>query len=130
MNGNIFMNTLTSNVEVRFNETLNGLIKANSWIFEQINKSVPDSLTPIKSLIKGTDGSQIFADQQISVTSPSGEKDEENNLILTTSLDIEKDKINVFLYREDDFSEVIIPHKPRLTKTIETAFVKAGLLTH
>lgn len=124
------MNTLTSNVEVRFNETLNGLIKANSWIFEQINKSVPDSLTPIKSLIKGTDGSQIFADQQISVTSPSGEKDEENNLILTTSLDIEKDKINVFLYREDDFSEVIIPHKPRLTKTIETAFVKAGLLTH
>ncbi|MFT5851997.1 MAG: hypothetical protein ACI87J_001972 [Colwellia sp.] len=124
------MNTLTPTIEKKFNTTLNSLIKANSWIFEQINKSVPESLTQIKVLNKGTEGSQFYADQQITVTSPSGEKDEENNLILTTSLDIENDKFNVFLYREDDFSEVTIPHKPKLTKSIEDAFVKAGLLTH
>lgn len=124
------MNTISPNVDAKYNATLNGLIKANAWIFEQINKTIPSSLSPIKTLNKGTDGTQIFADQQISVASPSGKKDPENNLILTTSFDIERDKLNVFLYREDDFSEIEIPHKPKLTQSIEAAFAKAGLLMH
>ena len=122
------MNSFSTPSSVAHTETLKGLIKANNWMFEQINKSIPASLSPVKAMNTGSDGTQIFADQIIRVA--SGSCAEVSNLILTTSFNIDQAKVNVCLFREDDFADVKIPDMDKLTQSIERAFVKGGLITH
>lgn len=122
------MNSFPTSATAMHSQTLKGLIKANNWMFEQISKSIPSSLSPIKEMNTGSDGTQIFADRIISVGTESS--DVISNLILTTSFNIEQDKINVCLFREDDFTGVEIPQEHELTQKIERAFVEGGLITH
>jgi hypothetical protein len=120
------MSTITSQIDQNQQATLNGLIKANDWIFEQINKTIPDSLISLSNLNTGTDGAQIFVDRNVRISDKSSSED----LMLTTCVDIDREVLHVNLYRKDDFTDVDFRHMPALTHKVNEAFKKAGIIRH
>lgn len=119
--------TISSTVDASQQATLNGLIKANDWIFEQISKTIPKGLVSLSALSTGTDGAQIFADHNVRIA--SGNKAHED-LTLTTSIDIERKRLHVCLYRQADMEDFELPHMTVLTERVNSAFVKAGIISH
>ena len=75
----------------------------------------------------GTDGVQIFADHNVRISNAKGCDDD---LTLTTSVDIERNRLHVCLYRQEDLADVELSYMPELTDKVTDAFLSAGIITH
>jgi hypothetical protein len=119
--------TISSSVDASQQVTLNGLIKANDWIFKQISKTLTKGLESLNVMTTGTDGTYVFADHNVRIA--LGEE-KHDDLTLTTSIDIERKRLHVCLYRQEDMENFELPHMKELTEQVNSAFVKAGMITH
>jgi hypothetical protein len=119
--------TISVNVDPNHKAVLNGLIKANKWMFTQISKTIPQGLISLSELSSGTDGAQIFADHNVRI---STSKDAHEDLTLTTSIDLERNRLLVSLYRQKDLEDFDLVHMPELTAIVNNAFIKAGIIAH
>jgi hypothetical protein len=119
--------TISRTVQPMHKAKLAGLIKANAWLFTQINKTIPKGLISLNELSTGTDGAQIFADQNVRIVSSEGTHED---LTLTTSIDIDLKRLHVSLYRQESMENFELAHMPELTQKVNRAFVDAGITSY